>query len=200
MRGEGDIIVERGADPSRLIIAFTGVRGDLSLKPFDFWDLTGTLGYSRILLRDPSAFWFQYGTGGVAHNFPELVEVLRGHIAELAPERLTILGNSMGGFAGILAGHLLEADDVHTFGPFVTLNPIRAARERDGLWRLRRADLIKLFVQQFRHRHLFDLPRLLKKHNGHTSFYVHFCHGSDLAKGGRLIASAARRSRLDLPS
>ena len=51
-RATKSALVERGKDPSVLIVAFTGRGKKLMLPVYEFFDLTNSLGYSRILLHD----------------------------------------------------------------------------------------------------------------------------------------------------
>jgi pimeloyl-ACP methyl ester carboxylesterase len=194
-----NIIVERGIDPTRLVIAFTGKAGELSIRAHDFSDLTGTLGQSRILLRDPSRLWYQKGTGDGVRSFPDIVDLLRAHIRSLGPERITIIGNSMGGFAAILAGHMLGADEVHAFAPQTSIHPLRLAWERDRLLLVNMRDLVGLLFTRMRHSGLLDLPHVLKHHNGRTRYFVHVCRGSSDAHSARRLASRAGVEVLPYP-
>ena len=184
-----NMMVERGADPGRLNIVFSGAHGNLSISPFDFYDMTANLGHSRILVRDPGRHWYQKGIGGGINDFPAMVGELRRHIDALGPDRVVVFGNSMGGFASMLAGHLLKADEVHAFGPQLSINPLHLFRHRsDELFRERGLDLMKLSFVRPRHVRLFDLPRALRRHNGTTRYYVHVCEGTPSARDAALLA------------
>jgi pimeloyl-ACP methyl ester carboxylesterase len=195
MAASENIVVERGADPSHLVVSFAGKVGDMTVRrqratfsggideiafadrraAFDFWDLTGTIGSSRILVRDPWGLWYQKGIGRDVRSFPALVELLRRHIEELAPARVTMIGTSMGGYAAILAGHVLGVDEVHAFATQVSIHPVRMVRARDGLIRTRALDLLPLLLRGRDLRALLDLAPLLARHNGRTRYFLHTC-------------------------
>jgi pimeloyl-ACP methyl ester carboxylesterase len=182
------VIVERGKDPSRLDIVFSGAYGNLSVRPFDFYDITTRLGHSRILLRDPARLWYQKGVGGGIDDFSAVVDLLRREIDRLRPERVVVFGNSMGGFASLLAGHLLGADTVHAFGPQISIHPLRVVRHReDELFRDRGRDLLRLSLQRAGHLRWFDLPRALRCHNGTTRHHVHVCADTPSSRDATLL-------------
>jgi pimeloyl-ACP methyl ester carboxylesterase len=199
LHNDPNFFVERGEDPSRLIIVFSGKRGGLHMNRFDFLDLTGLLKHSRILLCDPWHAWYQRGISDRVSDFPAIVEALREQIAELAPTRVTVIGNSMGGFAAILAGHLLGADDVHAIGPQTCIHFFRAARVLDALIVRCGLDMLKLLALRSRQSHLFDLTRVLDRYNGKTRYFVHVCADSMDARRARPLAMRAGVTFLKYP-
>ncbi len=170
------LTVERGADPTTLVIAFTGFGGRLSMPAFEFLGVTGLLRYRRILLRDASRTLFLGGVPPIAPGFAAMLGTLRAAIAELAPRRTLAIGNSGGSHAAILCGHLLEVDTVHAFAPFTNLTPSHA-RSVTLAGRLARhndvADRLEALPADV-HRH-FDLRDVLAAGNGRTRFHVHVC-------------------------
>ncbi|HEX4523689.1 MAG TPA: hypothetical protein VH704_09230, partial [Casimicrobiaceae bacterium] len=60
------LVIERGQDPSVLVVAFTGFTGKLSVPTFDFLRSTELLNYNRILLRDRSRTCYMNGIPPVA--------------------------------------------------------------------------------------------------------------------------------------
>ena len=168
--------VERGEDPRTLIVAFAGVLPWTDKVKFAFKDLCARLGYSRILLCDPYRLCYMRGVGPTPSDFQSVLDRVRREIDRLSPERMVFLGESIGGHAAILAGHLLRADSVHAFAPFTYLNlsNILASRDWTAL-RQRRRVIAGLYFHAWRNRHLFDLRRLLSQPNGITRYYVHVC-------------------------
>jgi hypothetical protein len=170
------LTVERGADPSTLVIAFTGFGGRLSMPAFDFLGVTGLLRYSRVLLRDASRTLFLGGVPPIAPDFATMLATLRAAIAELAPRRTLAVGNSGGSHAAILCGHLLGVDTVHAFAPFTNLTPshVRSVKLEGRL--VRHNDVVDRIaaLPEDVHRH-FDLREVLATGNGRTRFHVHVC-------------------------
>ena len=172
------ILVEEGKDSRRLVIAFTGFQGALTMRPFDFFSVTGMLESSRILLRDPSQQLYLSGCGKEAPDFDSLLARLKREIDRLSPEWVTCIGTSSGGYAAMLFGHLLPADEVHAFAPNVRASAWSALFRGDWDSLLNEARLSHFIRQPFLPARLwryFDLRSALQQWNGRTRFVVHFC-------------------------
>jgi len=181
---------EKGADPSVLVIAFTGFQSGLTMGAFDFFAATGLLGYSRVLLRDTSRTCYASGVPPLAEGYEALLEYLRGNIARLAPKKILCLGASSGGFAALLYGHALGADYVHAFSPYSYLGRVHALKHKDEDSLARHDETLDRIdaLPPEAHR-LFDLQPILAQDNGRTRrYYVHVCSNSrwDLMRARRL--------------
>ena len=97
------VLVEKGEDPSVLVVAFTGFKGGLTMPTFDFLALTRLTRYSRILLIDASRTCYIGGVPPLLPDFSSLRTFLRENVARLAPQKLICIGASSGAFA---ASHL----------------------------------------------------------------------------------------------
>jgi pimeloyl-ACP methyl ester carboxylesterase len=101
------IVVDRGRDPSGLIVAFSGRAPDAS-APLFMADLTRRIGWSRILLYDPYDRWYHNGIGHDTRTFADVVRLIDAHRRALNPSTVTIAGHSSGGYAALVAGQLLQ--------------------------------------------------------------------------------------------
>ena len=155
-------LVERGKNDSVLMIAFTGAGEELGMPVYEFFDVTKSLGYGRILLRDQYRQNYHRGIDKQRPDFPSLILYLRQEIERLSPKKVLCIGTSAGGYAAIRAGHQLHADYVQAFGPVTGLLP-------PNLW-----------PQGKHHRGSFmDLAEVLKEWNQKTIYYIHYCCGFD---------------------
>ena len=181
------LVVEAGLDPSVLIAVFSGLRGRWGSRRFDFVRTTQSLRYSRILCRDPYSAWYHNGIGEEAPGIRQLAEVLRERIEELAPTVKIFIGNSAGGYAAMLFGHMLEADMVHAFSPQTCLKAsyVKRYRNLDQQWK---ADA---YAED-----LFDLKAVLKRHNGRTTYFVHMCENNDNDRGAADWVAARKGVRI----
>lgn len=166
------VMIERGANPSVVIIAFTGGGEKLMMPVYEFFDTTKALGYSRILLCDQYHRRYHDGIDSERPDFPSLVHYLKQEIGRLGAETVICIGTSSGGYAAIRAGHELCADYVHAFAP-----QTGPGQRRSRLWRKPLA--------------VVDLAQLLEKSNGRTLYYVHYGRGSavDRTHAERLFAA-----------
>jgi hypothetical protein len=184
---QSNIIVEQGADPSRLIIAFTGFQGALNVPTFDFLGATGMTDASRILLRDPLHLLYLAGIWPDQPGLRRLIGRLRKEIASLGARHVTCVGTSGGGYAAILFGHLLEVDRVHAFAPTVVgsawLTLFRGDWQQLKKRVMPRHLLLELFMppSMWKYR---DLGRTLRDWNGKTDYTIHVCarHEGDMAR------------------
>lgn len=167
--------VKAGTDPSVVMIAFSAHGPMVRKSGFEYDAVIEKLGYSRILLRDDALMCFAKGCPPVAGSADELADVLRGHLAALAPKHTIVIGNSGGSYAAILYGHLLRADYVHAFSPYISLgddefaatDAASLAREEPTNERLRRTPR--------EGRKYFDLRQVLKTWNGVTRYNLYAC-------------------------
>jgi len=186
LTGRSNILVEEGSDPRRLIIAFTGFQGALNVPVFDFLSATGLVGASRILLRDPSRLLYMRGCRPDAPGLAALQRRLRKEIDKLAPEHVTCVGTSSGGYAAILYGHLLGVDRVHAFAPIVYGSGWLSLVKGD--WAHFRTRVMArhlayelMFPWLWKYR---NLPQLLRTWNGTTEYTIHVCarNESDMSR------------------
>ena len=179
------VLVERGKDDSVLIIGFCGAKR-AGPAWYEFFDTTKALGYSRILLVDNYGLHFHHGIDTERPDFLSLIAYLRREIAQLRPDKVVCIGSSAGGYAAIAAGHLLGADYVHAFSPQTLLRmglpvfPYHSGRSFLTSLRLYPRHMLsrlRLFLSKRARRDLFDLAEILKKPNGRTTYFVHYCCG-----------------------
>lgn len=173
------IHVERGVNDAILIIAFSGGAQQLTIPVHQFFEITKTLGYSRILLRDKFEMHYHHGVDRKRRDWPSLLDYLGSQIEELAPQKVICIGTSSGGYAALVAGYYLGADYVHAFAAQTRIGvdpeSIRTAvnpRNRRKLYRSTRA-----------FRQALDLAPLLEKSNGKTTYFLHYCACHETDRG-----------------
>lgn len=111
-----------------LLVVFSGHFPDASAKgyevPFEFQRFLSRhpLGVNVLLLRDPSMSWYLQGIESLGHSVEALAEFVRAEQRQLQCCKLYTLGSSMGGYAALLFGHLLQADVALAFGPQIYLD------------------------------------------------------------------------------
>lgn len=104
-----------GADGA-LFLAFTS--NNVYPGPvFEFARSLDALGLRQVLVRDPYRLWYHRGVPGVGNDIGEVRECLAQIVAAVRPRRTVTLGTSAGGYAAILFGLLLDADEVLAFAP-----------------------------------------------------------------------------------
>lgn len=107
-------LTDKGAP---LLVAFGGIAGKVGILPFEFFNLTKDIRANKIYVRDLQQVWYQRGLPGIATDLEGIAAFLADRIEEVNPSRTVLVGNSMGGFAAIVIGILLNADRILAFAP-----------------------------------------------------------------------------------
>jgi pimeloyl-ACP methyl ester carboxylesterase len=129
-------LIDRVEAGCPLLVSFSSV--DWTQPPaFEFFGRTRKLEsrfrvrFNRVLIRDPLNAWYHRGVPGLGSHVDEVAASLRSLVDAIRPESVTTIGQSMGGYAAILFGLLLQADRMVAFGPLAHLDPDDAARYGD---------------------------------------------------------------------
>jgi pimeloyl-ACP methyl ester carboxylesterase len=117
-----------------LLLAFGGMVGRIGIPPFEFFSLTGSMPVKRLFIRDLRQAWYHRGIPGHGSNIPELAESLGRILAREQVDRLVVAGTSAGGYAALVFGTLLGADEVLCFAPQTILDLDILADMNDHRW------------------------------------------------------------------
>jgi len=111
------VVTDIGEDRSVLQVAFGGLAQGMGMPPFEFYNLTSSFPTSKVYVRDLGQSWYHGTLPGVGRGIRDLRDYLQGLLDEHQPNRTVFFGNSMGGYAAMLFGHLLGIDAVVAFSP-----------------------------------------------------------------------------------
>jgi hypothetical protein len=89
---------------------------------------------NKILVRDPKHKWFHRGVKGLGDDVMEVTYSLNDIIEKLAPSKIFTLGQSMGGYAAIVFGALLQVDKILSFGSLSCFDSAKFEFMRDYRW------------------------------------------------------------------
>jgi pimeloyl-ACP methyl ester carboxylesterase len=123
--------------PNRPLLISFGFAEWKEMPDFDFFgrskkfESRTNLKLNRILIRDIKNAWYHRGVPGLGSHVDEVAATLRGLIRSIRPSRVWTIGQSMGGYAALLFGMLLEADRIIAFGPLSHLDHEEAIRYGD---------------------------------------------------------------------
>ena len=119
-----------------LFVAFGGISQQFSMPPFEFKNfLTNNFGdVNFIFIRDMEQAWYFNGIEGLSKNYNLNIDGLRMIINQTDHTKTIFLGNSMGGYASILYGTLLDVDHVLAFAPQTFINKGKRQNVGDHRW------------------------------------------------------------------
>lgn len=107
-----------------LLLCFGGRAGNIGIPPWEFMAITESLPCRRVFVRDTNQAWYHFGTANMGGSITGINNSLRRIFGgpDRGLTRLVTVGNSAGGYAAILFGHLLGADKVVAFSPQTVLS------------------------------------------------------------------------------
>lgn len=128
----GDIpaIQERWKDSGfPLIISFSGLGGE-----FNFENTLSGLDVNVLYIRDLKHHWYLNGIKGITKDVEGTKQWLQAFIAERKPRQVITVGASAGGFAALLYGALLNANNIVAFSPQSFMDRQHCLRYFDYRW------------------------------------------------------------------
>jgi hypothetical protein len=134
-----DVLVDRIVPGAPLVIAF-GFVSWTTRPAFDFYGRLRKLEQAsgqhlnKILVRDSGNAWYHRRIAGLGSHVDETAQSLRELVRSIAPSQVTTLGQSMGAYAAVMYGLLLEAQQIVAFGPLSFLDVQQARLYHELRW------------------------------------------------------------------
>ena len=202
MKAEKAILEELIPGSKKLYFIFGGVAAGLAMPPFEFYTSAKIIEENKIFLRDFSQAWYQNGLPGVGNTFYAIGDFIEKKIAELEPEEVFFVGNSMGGYAAILFASLVGRGTAIAFAPQTFVSPLKRWRHREQRWP---KQINKMYLRTALKPHVWDLEAWLKRHSAETNAKIEIYVARDVtSQGSSALGSTTRRripddedSRLD---
>lgn len=117
-----------------LMVVFGGINEGIGMPVFEFKRITSDLPVKLVFLRDTSQAWYHGSLSGIGEGIPALVKYLRKICVEQGITNLICIGNSMGGYAALVVGSLLNAQNVLAFVPQTFISRWLRMRYLDRRW------------------------------------------------------------------
>lgn len=118
-----------------LLVSFGGIKQGLGIPVFEFFNSIADIPCDKIFLRDFNQAWYQKGVDAELNHIDKITVYLKETIEKKGYENVCFLGNSMGGYAAILFGTLLNVNTVIAFAPQTFVDRINRILQRDFRWR-----------------------------------------------------------------
>ncbi len=138
-QAQGDFLIDACVPGAPLLITFAFVDWAKTAEFYLFGrskklEVLGGKPVNRILLRDRRNLWYMQGVEGLGANVAEVAKKLQLLVAAMQPSALWCVGESMGGYAAVLYGLLLQAERIVAFGALSTFNAAFAEQYGDRRW------------------------------------------------------------------
>lgn len=154
---------------ANLYIFLGGIAAGITIPPFEFYNAAKILEDDKIFIRDFSQCWYQAGLPGAGTDIHGIAQYLRAKIAEINPEKVFFVGNSMGGFAAIALAGLVGQGEVIAFAPQTFIAPWLRFKHRDRRWK---KQVGNAYWQSWRKPHVWDLRPLLQRQHSPRNIAV----------------------------
>ena len=191
-----DVLVDRIVPGAPLVIAF-GFVSWTSRPAFDFYGRLRKLEQvsgqplNKILVRDSGNAWYHRQIAGLGNHVDETAQALRELVRRIAPSTITTLGQSMGAYAAVMFGLLLDAQQIVAFGPLSFLDVQQARLYHELRW----LPVMESLAQDPPFSAYYDLAALCRaRATEHTQLHLVFGTRPDAANSG---ASASESVNLD---
>jgi pimeloyl-ACP methyl ester carboxylesterase len=112
--------VERCAGSDRLVIVFSHINE--TPGRFSFYGTFRGIAVNKLFVNTRANCWYRDGIPGIGDCIESAADGIRIIMQEIAPRSVTCVGNSMGAYAALLFGTLVNADHVLAIGPETLLN------------------------------------------------------------------------------
>ena len=191
-----DVLVDRIVPGAPLVIAF-GFVSWTSRPAFDFFGRLRKLEQvsgqplNKILVRDSGNAWYHRQIAGLGNHVDETAQALRELVRRIAPSQVTTLGQSMGAYAAVMYGLLLDARQIVAFGPLSFLDVQQARLYHELRW----LPVMESLAQDPPLSGYYDLAALCRaRATDDTQLHLVFGTRPDVANAG---ASASESVNLD---
>lgn len=193
-----DVLVDRIVPGAPLVIAF-GFVSWTTRPAFDFYGRLKKLEQAsgqylnKILVRDSGNAWYHRRIAGLGSHVDETAQALRDLVRRIAPSQVATLGQSMGAYAAVMYGLLLDAQQIVAFGPLSFLDVQQARLYHELRW----LPVMESLAQDPPASGYYDLAALCRaRATDKTQLHLLFGTRPDVANGGG-GASASESVNLD---
>jgi hypothetical protein len=132
---EKPVEIELSPGVSRLYVFFGGIAAGIAMPPFEFYNSSKIINEHKLFIRDFRQCWYHDGLPGISHDMHSTARFIEKEIEKLNPEKVFLVGNSMGGYAAILFATLIKKGQVIAFAPQTFIAPFLRLMHRDKRWR-----------------------------------------------------------------
>jgi hypothetical protein len=170
-------------DSEVILITFGGGWFKPGGARFALINSTSDFPVKKLYVRDPRFAWYHQGLPEIGGSIHDIALFLQKKIKEQDAQKVVMTGGSMGGYAALLFGWLVEADQVHAFNPVTVISPVKRFLNGDFFrleWKPLKFRLLMRSVYKspkFSKR-FSDLKGLFGIRDVKTQFHIHFSYQS----------------------
>jgi UDP-N-acetylmuramyl pentapeptide synthase len=165
-------------DNSTLLVVFEGAGEQYGSSPGLLSKAVAGCNTDKIILRDLDFAWHHRGIRGISNDIFGTIAFLKEKIAERKYEKIVCAGISAGGYAALLVGSIIRADEILAFSPHTFFDQGNRAKFNDKRW----ADQVEKIQEGASGMHS-DLTTVLESSlSGRTVVHIYACENDPLSK------------------
>lgn len=132
--GESAIKTDLDRDGDTLFITFGGISQGIGMPRFEFYRITQSLPAKLVFIRDFSQAWYHLELPDIGIGPQAIAKVIEQLKKTTNAKKIVCIGNSMGGYAALLIGSLVQADQVIAFAPQTFISKWLRWLHKDDRW------------------------------------------------------------------
>ncbi len=148
------------------MVSFGGIQQGLGIPVFEFFNSISDIPCDKLFLRDFSQAWYQKGVDSRLNHIDKIITYIQDKTRKNRYDKICFLGNSMGGYAAILFGSIINVDTVISFAPQTFINRFHRMINRDKRWQ---NQMNQVYAFEKKRKDFFDLKKYLKKNNSYKT-------------------------------
>ncbi len=133
IEGDSGILMSLENKPN-LLVSFGGIRQGIGIPTFEFFNSLSDINCDKVFIRDFNQAWYQLGVDDEINSWNELKNILEKLIEDNKYKNVLFLGNSMGGYAAMMFGTMLQVNQVVAFAPQTFINKSKRLLHLDFRW------------------------------------------------------------------
>ena len=145
---------------------------DTAWVPFQFVQSTLSMPVNKVYLRDMHRSWYHHGLRPDGVAIDDSAAFLMENLIAQGVKRIVCIGSSAGGYAAMLFGHLINADEVHAFAPRTYVD-VDNRLKYDDFYMDQYVE--NLYGYELAQKEYFDLRTVFEaRDNGRTNYFIHY--------------------------
>lgn len=160
-----------------LLVSFGGIRAGMGMPVYEFYNSLKSLNCDKIFVKDIKQSWYHKGINQDVDNIYKVKDILNDFINGKSYKRVVFIGNSMGGYAAILFGLILNVNHVLAFSPQIFIDRLNRFRFNDSRWN---KELSNVYINNSNQKKFYNLKSVLKKSQSLTHIDIYYSVNSRL--------------------
>lgn len=145
-----------------LLVSLGGIKMGLGMPVFEFYNALKGIECDKIFIKDINQSWYHQGINDAYSDINQLAAYLKDLIEKNEYKKVCFIGNSMGGYAALLLGSVLNIPNVIAFSPQTFIDRKNRFLFNDKRWK---KELRGVYVYPKREKAFFDLKKYFNNSN-----------------------------------